>query len=184
MSDLFIAENCSPTLAGIKTGSLFSVAYRDRSLINKEIRDLNHILTEKGLRAVPVRYTSDHVLVYLYCPSSLSRDFNKAEIWKILKEKGYTCANADRSVVELAHKLQENAEFPHEIGVFLGYPAADVRGFMKNTRLGVKLVGYWKVYDNKNEAKRIFSRYRKCTREYCRLVQCGKRLDDLIVPSV
>ena len=49
MPDNIIVENCSPTLAGIKTGNIFTV---DRSLItdiNEELRQLNQCFAGKGL---------------------------------------------------------------------------------------------------------------------------------------
>ena len=35
--------------------------------------------------------------------------------------------------------------FPHEIGVFLGYPVEDVEGYMQNDGKNFLLVGYWKM---------------------------------------
>ena len=32
----------------------------------------------------------------------------------------------------LIKRLNEDAEFPHEIGLFPGYPPEDVRGFIEN----------------------------------------------------
>ena len=46
--------------------------------------------------------------------------------------------------------------FPHEIGVILGYPLEDVKGYMENGGQKCLLNGYWKVYNNPEEAKRKF----------------------------
>ena len=37
-------------------------------------------------------------------------------------------------------------KFPHEIGIFLGYPLADVAGFIRNKGRNCKCIGTWKVY--------------------------------------
>lgn len=50
-------------------------------------------------------------------------------------------------------------EFPHEIGVFLGYPLSDVRGFLEDEGRNCAYVGYWKVYDNVHSKIRLFQRY-------------------------
>ena len=148
MSDQFIVENASPTLAGLKTGNLFSVEYTDRKTIDEEIRDLNHVLTDKGLRAVPVRYMKNRVLIYLYRPDYLDRDIKDPDVADILREKGYSLFSANRCIVQLITNLKacSRESFPHEIGLFLGYPAEDVRGFMQDTRKGAKSIGCWKVY--------------------------------------
>jgi hypothetical protein len=58
-------------------------------------------------------------------------------------------------------------DFPHEIGIFLGYPVEDVRGFVAHKGRNYKLCGYWKVYGDVEKAKKCFRRYDAC-REYCR----------------
>ena len=49
--------------------------------------------------------------------------------------------------------------FPHEIGIFLGYPVEDVRGFIENEGQKYLMIGYWKVYKNLSRAKMIFNEY-------------------------
>ena len=49
MPEELIIEHCSPTLAGIKTGSLFSVIINDDTDINRDVRELNNRLKKKGL---------------------------------------------------------------------------------------------------------------------------------------
>ena len=49
MPEELIIEHCSPTLAGIKTGSLFSVNINDDTDINRDVRELNNRLKKKGL---------------------------------------------------------------------------------------------------------------------------------------
>ena len=47
MSEELIIEHCSPTLAGIKTGSMFSVRVTEETDINREVRELNKTLRKK-----------------------------------------------------------------------------------------------------------------------------------------
>ena len=49
--------------------------------------------------------------------------------------------------------------FPHEIGVFLGYPVKDVRGFIENEGKRYLMIGYWKVYSDLADARMIFKEY-------------------------
>ena len=74
MSDDFIIEQCAPTLAGIKTGNLFSCAYSSREELLSYVRELNRRLVPKGLCLLPMRYSEKRVLLYLYRPTQLKRD--------------------------------------------------------------------------------------------------------------
>ena len=55
------------------------------------------------------------------------------------------------------------AEFPHEMGYFLGYPYADVAGFIRQHGKDYLAKGQWKVYEDLPGALRTFERYRRCT---------------------
>lgn len=181
MPDNIIVENCSPTLAGIKTGNIFTI---DRSLISdicKEFRELNQCFAGKGLRAIPLRVSEKNVLIYLYRPDKLRADLSCKEAREILLSKGYACDTVESDIVHLIRQICSQNSFPHEIGLFLGYPPVDVKGFMEDTRKGVKCVGYWKVYGDKEMAEKTFSSYRKCTEIYKKCLSGGRHLSQMIV---
>lgn len=56
-------------------------------------------------------------------------------------------------LMRLSKRLNENGDFPHEIGLFLGYPVKDVEGFIENKGENFLLCGCWKVYSNAGRAK-------------------------------
>jgi len=178
-----LVEFCAPTLAGIKTGNLFTIKNIYNNFEN-EVRRLNHILTKKGLRLIPVKKTDKNILLYLYRPEQLKRDLSNPDATKILEEKGYPCSNPDCCLVNLIMHLKKDKDFPHEIGLFLGYPPADVKGFIKSPCEGVKCCGCWKVYGNVCEVKKIFASYKKCTKLYCNAINNGKKFEDLIVNTL
>ena len=62
----------------------------------------------------------------------------------------------------------EGEEFPHEIGLFLGYPPEDVEGFCRYQGQNYKLCGRWKVYGDREAACRRFQRYDHCRDALCR----------------
>ena len=73
--------------------------------------------------------------------------------------------------------------FPHEIGVLLGYPLADVIGFIRNSGRNCRGQGCWKSYSDPSGAKRSQEMYRKCTRIYKRLFAAGTPLTKLAVAA-
>lgn len=70
--------------------------------------------------------------------------------------------------------------FPHEIGLFLGYPLEDVRGFIANKGRNSKYTGEWKVYGNLNTALRLFQSYQDSRRWVMEQAQKGKGLEDIL----
>ncbi len=175
-----LIKHCSPTLAGIKTGNLFSLKTNGTDL-TPELSRLNKLLTDKGLRLIPLRRNGENALIYLYRPERLETDLNLPEAADILNEKGYPCGSPGRCVVTLIRHLVSDDEFPHEIGLFLGYPPSDVKGFMNSPNDGVQCVGCWKVYGNRQDAERTFKSYQKCTDVYCRVAKKGMPLERLAV---
>ncbi|MBQ7677370.1 MAG: DUF3793 family protein [Lachnospiraceae bacterium] len=183
MSEQFVIEHCSPTLAGIKTGNLFSVRLDETRDINQEVRDLNGILKGKGLRVIPLKRTQHYALIYVYRPGYLRRDLSDPKAVRILQEKGYSCHKAECCITQLVGHLAEDEDFPHEIGLFLGYPPSDVECFIKNPCDGVKCSGCWKAYSDKEAAEREFKKYKKCTAVYRELNRKGRTLAQLAVAT-
>ncbi len=183
MPDKVIVKHYSPTLAGIKTGSLFTVFNKERRIILSEIRHLNRMLSWKGIRVVPVKFSGRYTLIYIYRPSMLERDLSEPEARSILEEKGYTGINSDYCLAELIRNLEKYDDFPHEIGLFLGYPPEDVKGFMDSPNGGYKLSGCWKVYGNREQAEQKFRDFKKCTESYEKAVDMGVPLLNLTVAA-
>ena len=90
MSEEIIVQYGSPTLAGIKTGNLFTCPFKDRGQTMRELRRLNRELVPKGLRVLPLRYSDKRVLVYLYRPDRLEKDLSAAEAADLLEQAGCT----------------------------------------------------------------------------------------------
>ena len=77
MSDETLVRFGSPTLAGLKTGSLFTCEYNDLQELSGQLRDMNRKLVPKGLRLLPLRRSEKRVLLYLYRPDRLEKDLSK-----------------------------------------------------------------------------------------------------------
>lgn len=181
MSEEMIVQHCAPTLAGMKTGNLFSCPYRTKEELRRDIRRMNRLLGPKGVRILLMRCMGQRALIYLYRPGYLRRDFSDKDAAALLSQYGYAAENPERCLVRLVSRLRERGEFPHEIGLFLGYPPEDVRGFIENRAAGCKCVGCWKVYGDEEKAKQIFWRYQKCTDIYCDKLAKGMSVERLTV---
>lgn len=183
MIEELVIRHCSPTLAGLKTGNMFGCPCRDRREMKDAICRLNRMLVPKGLRVLPLQYTKDRVLLYLYRPSRLKADLSTAEAGELLRREGYACADCNQCIARLMCRLREEEEFPHEIGLFLGYPPEDVKGFMEHRACGCKCVGCWKVYGDAEAAQQLFHEYEQCTKRYWERWKQGQAVEQLVVAS-
>lgn len=181
MSEEMIINHCSPTLAGIKTGALFNCAYPSERELRSSVRAWNKTLSPKGLRVLPLRYNGRTALIYIYRPAMLSIDLKDELARRLLAKCGYVSETPEGCIVQLMRRFAECEEFPHEIGLFLGYPPEDVCGFIANKACGYKCVGYWKVYGDEEKAKKAFARFEKCTRCYCQQHAKGTGIERLAV---
>lgn len=177
MSEELIVRHCAPTLANLKTGSLFVCPITDRASFFSSLRSLNKLLVPKGLRALPLRIREYSALVYLYRPSRLKKDLEDPAAIKILQDHGYSCYG--KCLPKLIERVRASEEFPHEIGLFLGYPPEDVQGFLDHRPC--KCCGCWKVYGDENKAKKTFDLYKKCERVYCQQLARGIDIKRLTV---
>ena len=94
------------------------------------------------------------------------------------------CARTHQYLVYVyRERLCCSAEFPHEIGVFLGYPLSDVVGFIENSGRNFTCCGCWKAYGDPQAAQRHFAQLRKCTAVYLRLFHSGTPILRLAVAA-
>ena len=182
MCDYDIIKHCSPTLAGMKCGSMFSVLHESKEELWEDLKNLNKMFSKRGLCMIPLRTEGDHTLMYLYRPAQLSACLSKPEAAKLLQEKGYPCGQTARSLVCLIKHLRQDKQFPHEIGLFLDYPAEDVRGFMEGQAQS-KCVGTYRVYGDEKAAAKTFAKYKKCQKIYDKVFKEGRSLEQLTVAS-
>ena len=183
MSEDVIIRCCAPTLAAIKTGTIFNASFTGRQDMLDTLRSLNRRLSGKGIAAIPLNYRDGKALIYLYRPRLLERDLRDGEAQKLLKKCGYTGLEPAGMLMKLKRALEEESGFPHEIGLFLGYPPEDVKGFMEHKPC--KYTGMWKVYDSDvDSAKQMLRKCRNCTTAYLKRYHEGWSLSRLTVQPV
>jgi hypothetical protein len=76
--------------------------------------------------------------------------------------------------------MLKKGEFPHEMGLLLGYPVEDVIGFVDNKGKDSLYTGYWKVYGNKDKKLRLFDSFESAKERLIKLLSCGVSMIDII----
>ncbi|MDY4080699.1 MAG: DUF3793 family protein [Candidatus Metalachnospira sp.] len=176
-----IIEHCSPTLAGLKPAGLFSCCGLFEEDMLRQVKELNMKLNPKDIVVSVMTRKDGRALIYVYRKSRLKKELQNKETSEFLAKYGYSHLSVEKAVARLKNRLAQSEGFPHEIGVFLGYPLGDVVGFIENGGRNCKCVGCWKVYCDECEAVRLFEKYRKCTKIYKRLYETGKTVLQLTV---
>ena len=158
-----LVEQCAPTLAGVKVGSLFRISGLDQA--RASIRFWDRSLSPLGLRVTALKecHRSDACMVYVDRESWLRRHLGKPRISEFLDSLGYDTAQGVGMLQQLSQRFCLEQEYPHEIGVFLGYPLEDVIGFITHQGRNFTCCGQWKCYGDPAEAQKRFACYRTCT---------------------
>ena len=182
MSTDTLVRMCAPTLAGMKTGSLFSQEFADKEELHLSLEKYNQILEPKGLKMISLGRKRKRYLLYVYRPYRLWKDLNRDDSRSLLHELGYCTENCEQCLRKLKDKIENENDFPHEVGLFLGYPFCDVKGFIEHREC--LHVGLWKVFDHKEETCALFEKYQRCNRIYDRCFAQGTSLKRLIVEDI
>lgn len=176
-----LIEYCSPTLASLKTASLFNHSYSTDRELTEQLDYWNWRLNKKGIYLTDFCRRNNRALIYVYRRSHLISDLNREGVGDFLEGYGYKGMDPDAALERLRKRVRQGAGFPHEIGIFLGYPLGDVIGFIENAGENCKYKGYWKVYCDECEAVKVFTKYKKCRCTYIRLWEQGRSVCQLTV---
>ena len=188
-----LIEHCSPTLASIKAASLFTYTYKSLKELHVRVTYWNSKMKRKGITfdILSENVGVNKALIYVYRRADLEKILNRDEIRSFLLNHGYLIddneivggVNCENIILQLKKKFEKLNQFPHEIGIFLGYPIGDVRGFIENHGSNCKCTGYWKVYCNEEEATKTFRKYKKCRDIYMNLWISGRSVMQLTVAA-
>lgn len=181
MSEEMLIRHCSPTLAKIKTANLLSCKFNSIYQLKREILCLNLLLNKKGVSVCLLHYTSERALIYVYRNKMLKSDLSDEAIINFLRSQGYKAEDTEGFIYELSTRFVSCDKFPHEIGLFLGYPFEDVKSFIENKGENSMFTGCWKVYHNVEDAQKKFLKYKKCTSVYCKKYAEGFPINKLTV---
>lgn len=155
----FLLINISQVLSGIKPASTICLKKDKSDSYNKWLKYGIGFIRVIGLEFIELRANKELVVLLIYNKDNLKKSILKDENKMFLRNLGYHEGNNIQGYI---YKLKERYELyhcPHELGLFLGIPIKDVKDFMNCTEKKCLLCGYWKVYNDDNTAKQVFSLY-------------------------
>ena len=155
----FIAMQCAPLICGVKISNLLIVE-------NIEFENISHIFKNTLIDITRLYMDENKSILLLYNYKEVESYLHEESISQFMKAQGYHMLKIEDILYEISKRFKsfkENkgnkAEFPHELGIVLGYPIWDVIGFIENKGKNSLYTGYWKVYKNLELASETFLKY-------------------------
>ena len=178
MSETFthiLAYHSAPAICGIKASNLINISLENSSDIYDQINEFNSRFNPKVCIKILQR-KNKRLLILIYRQTSLNICLQIKENKSFLLNLGYPdTQDIDVLLDYLIKRLNESNNFPHEIGIFLGYDLSDILGYINNENCIYS--GYWKVYSNLEKKLKLFNSYTKCRNIVCKYLDNGFTID-------
>lgn len=169
-----ISQHCAPVLMGKKPANLVSFSKEKMPELPNIMKIYEEKLSDEDIYMEVLCGCRKHYLVLVYRKEVLEEYLKQPEVVELLVQDGYSKKGELKEKFSyLRKRFEEKKEFPHEIGLFLGYPLEDVKGFRINSGAGCKFCGYWKVYGDVEKAKLQFEVYDRCRAFVCGQIKQG-----------
>lgn len=153
-----VFQHCGAVLFEKKPAALFPCV-----LMPEQVAPAREELEESGLALLVLRWKAPEALVLVYKPDMLWQALQNKVSRKHLGQIGYPLEQGLPAVLAyLVERFRNEPGFPHEIGFFLGYPPADVVGFMMFGGRCCKHCCAWKVYSDVEKAKALHQQFEDC----------------------
>ena len=172
-----IGLQCAPLLAGIKISNLLAAPAFMKRRIDRIFR--------KSEIFCYLLYESDRKSTFLlYHRGDLLQALKQPDVQRTLEELGYDALDLKDILSRTAQRykahMEYGTEFPHELGILLGYPLQDVLGFMVHGGKNFLYSGYWKVYGNLQEALDTFRCYDAAREQVVHMISRGMSVPEIL----
>lgn len=142
----WVLEVLGPVILGSKPCEILNMPLKDNMRVHK-LNDIENFFSNCFKVSYKVIKTTDGGTRLLFInKKSLASVLDNKKCINFLKFIGYPSNYSIDSYIDILVDKLHSEEFPHEIGIFLGYPLKDVAGFMGYGNHKFCKVRYWKVY--------------------------------------
>lgn len=170
------ANHCAPAICGIKSSNLINCKFDLFDDLIGEIEELNKKYNP-NYKFVILKKTRNNALILVYKTNVLENTIYEVNNYNYLYGIGYPLNEGIDCVIEhLKERINNFSDFPHEIGVFLGYSLDDVLAFNDKTKKCL-YVGIWKVYYDVEGKLKIFEKYNRCRDVVVKLLNKGFNIE-------
>jgi hypothetical protein len=174
----FLAYESAEILAGVKPANLINLVNRPHHCGRNFYRLWKEsgcaLLEQSGLVGRELIDRGDSLLLLVYAPPLLETLLLRPATRAMLHRAGYApAAETETVLAELQERCRAGEGFPHEIGIFLGYPLKDVAAFLGWVALPFTVQGPWKIYGQPEKSLDLAASHRRCRERMVRkLARC------------
>ncbi len=162
----FLALEAAEVIAGEKPANLISIVNRLRPCGRNPYGLWKQwgatVLAGSGLSVRELADRGDAILLLIYRRDALADLMARPAVRALLSRAGYGNPPGVNELLTTLSSRIAGGSFPHEIGIFLGYPLKDVAGFMGIAPIPFACQGPWKIFGNPGESLRLAERFRCC----------------------
>lgn len=155
----YLLYNTSLVIAGAKPAVTITIKKNNHKLYNSWTKFGKSFIDIINLEYTELRENMEYIILIIYDRRVLNKNLNIKENKEFLINLGYKENFIIDDCIKNLKNRYDKYHCPHELGLFLGIPFEDVKDFMECTEKKCLLCGYWKVYNNTMEAKKIFDKY-------------------------
>lgn len=174
--ELELCHRCAPVLLGVKPAALFQASIQ-------EVRLLVRMSKLCPIELCPLDVSPQNQ-IFIYIPELLERALTRPGALFLLRSIGYGGDSGAVYVRELVRRIQGSRSgrnlFPHEIGIFLGYPLEDVLGFWLNGGHSPLSEGAWKCYSDTKRAAQLQKIHKDAENVMRGALLSGAALEDIL----
>jgi len=176
----FLLLKTAAVRSGVKPGELLRIrhCYQTRNQEGLQFcLYLNDILEILELSYLELQNGPESSLILFYHPQTMRQTLAKAENMTILSKYHYPVNDAPEQLLSMLQERFAATKLPHEVGVFIGYPAKDVAGFIDNLPRTSVHRGDWAVFGDAGESVALMHRYRQIEHAARRILESSKDLE-------
>jgi hypothetical protein len=161
----YLTVKLSPVLLGVKPSVMLRITNCKRAELEDRYNVFcvcqEEILKALSVEAFVINRNQNGILVLFYDKNSLLKTLDREYNSKFLNRFGYVASERLELKLERLKTAYDSGRFPHEVGIFLGYPLKDVKGFLENRNRsnGPSLKCGWRVYGNPRESLKLKKAY-------------------------
>lgn len=175
--EMQMALQCAPLAAGLKVSNLLIISAED-------VVKVKQILKYSDMEYEMISVKDGKATMLLYRREELEAYFSDKGVRLLLQFMGYQEFSLSALLCRFQQRYlayqQNNEEFPHEMGLFLGYPLEDVIGFIKNQGKNFLYTGYWKVYADLKEKVCLFQKFEMAQEMIIQFISNGGSMEQVL----
>ena len=168
---------CAPMIAGLKASNLLIIASENEA-------DARRILNGTKISCARLARMDKKTTMLIYHEQWVKEYLASREVSELLRVLGYE----GKGFYEVLHSvrkkyrsyMKKEGEFPHELGLLLGYPAEDVKGYMDNKGRNYLCTGYWQVYADPAAKLNLFQKFELARERLIRAIFDGMEIQEVI----